>query len=226
MIDPSADSTPPRDAAAPVSAPQPDLDAQDRRASDAASQSGTGFRQLAVEEVLPIAVALEHRRRQQQRGIQLILRPLPPCPECGARPIEQIVDELYGSWLMWRIAFLPCGHQFDVPVAVSDEAARRAQSIVDEEENRAVGELPAPMSRPAAITAAGPTLADQVGRPLYDRINSELAKGQRAEQLLRLVLRHLDVTHDALGGHDSLGEDLGCAGCGLAQQIRDHLEPQ
>jgi hypothetical protein len=53
------------------------------------------------------------------------------------------------------------------------------------------------------------------------------AEGERdtARSLLGKVLRLSEVTHEhrIQGGHDTLGEGLGCAGCALAQQIREHL---
>jgi transcriptional regulator with XRE-family HTH domain len=48
----------------------------------------------------------------------------------------------------------------------------------------------------------------------------------RAEKLLRRFVDLAAVTHryGAMGGHDSLGENLGCAGCALRDQARSALD--
>ena len=95
-------------------------------------------RELTVDELVPIAVALEHRRRQQRRGITLVLRPLPVCPDCGAAPEGLVTCE--EPFRAERLVFRPCGHAFAGRVMDVYEAAERARGIVDEEENRPVGE--------------------------------------------------------------------------------------
>jgi chromosome segregation ATPase len=78
--------------------------------------------------------------------------------------------------------------------------------------------------------------ADQVEELLsiaHDTSNKSEAERaravQRAERAEALLKRYIDlaaVTHKypIQGGHDSLGENLTCAGCGLAEQATEHLE--
>ena len=51
-------------------------------------------------------------------------------------------------------------------------------------------------------------------------------RSMEARRLLREVLSLFEITHKygSQGGHDVLGEDLGCAGCALAGQIRQCLD--
>ena len=52
------------------------------------------------------------------------------------------------------------------------------------------------------------------------------ARAKAAEALLERYVGIAGVTHKypIMGGHDSLGENLSCSGCALAEQARKHLE--
>lgn len=62
-------------------------------------------------------------------------------------------------------------------------------------------------------------------KPGDDDLKALRARAEKAETLLREVLELADVTHKypIQGGHDTIGENLTCAGCALAVQIREHL---
>jgi hypothetical protein len=63
-------------------------------------------------------------------------------------------------------------------------------------------------------------------RPEDDDPDSLRARAEAAEALLHRYVEIAAVTHKyrIMGGHDSLGENLSCSGCALAEQARKHLE--
>jgi len=75
-------------------------------------------------------------------------------------------------------------------------------------------------------------------RPKYDRMlapgyrredddaDAPRARAEAAEALLKRYVDIAAVTHKyrIMGGHDSLGENLSCSGCALAEQAKEHLE--
>lgn len=104
---------------------------------------------LTIEQLLPLAVAIEHRQRQQQRGQRTISRPLPPCPTCKVVPCEVIGGRSPNHFTDDQgFLFEHCGHRFLVSDDVAYEATQRAARIVDHEEQRPVG-----MAAPAAPIA-------------------------------------------------------------------------
>jgi hypothetical protein len=65
---------------------------------------------------------------------------------------------------------------------------------------------------------------------LYDKIDAATARAERAEAAeadLRATLRdvgnHLSTEHEVRRLHDHLGENLGCAGCALLENVRTAL---
>lgn len=59
-----------------------------------------------------------------------------------------------------------------------------------------------------------------------DQLDALQDRADRAEGLLRRYVSLADVTHKyrAMGGHDSLGANLTCAGCALRDEIRAALD--
>lgn len=95
---------------------------------------------LTSERLLPVAVAMARRRRQQQRGVALLLSPLPDCPTCATAAEEVVTGELDFPHNTLRVLFRPCGHRFTVTAEMAYEVARQADVIVGEEENQLAGE--------------------------------------------------------------------------------------
>ncbi|MGY0062861.1 hypothetical protein ACWY4P_41050 [Streptomyces sp. LZ34] len=96
---------------------------------------------LAVEQLLPLAVALEYRQRQCHRGQTTLRYPLPPCPACRKMP-DEITTGRSPHFFTTGILFEPCGHTFTATDEVTCEATKQACAIVDQEENQPVGQRP------------------------------------------------------------------------------------
>lgn len=62
-------------------------------------------------------------------------------------------------------------------------------------------------------------------KPQDDDPKALRQRAEAAEKLLRRFVELADVTHKyrSMGGHDTIGENLTCAGCALAEQVRKHL---
>lgn len=139
-------------------------------------------RELTFDELVPIAVALEHRRRQQSRGMTLVLRPLPVCPDCGAAPEGLVTtDEPFRAE---RLVFRPCGHAFVGRAMDVYEAAERARDIVDAEENRPVGERREPAADPRDAEVA--------------RLRARVAELERRQPSIAEVAAWLEQARDSL----------------------------
>lgn len=71
---------------------------------------------------------------------------------------------------------------------------------------------------------------DRYVAPGYNPADDDLKvlrnRAEAAEVLLRRYVELADVTHKyrIMGGHDTIGENLTCAGCQLADQVRTFLE--
>ena len=152
----ASDSTyaaPPEGPSGPQGASDGECGARDVPGAPVATDGRTAARVLSVDELVPIAVALEHRRRQLQRGHRLILHPLPKCPVCGVRPDELLESESRLTDL--EMAWLPCGHRIVVDSKTVYSVACQAMDLVDVEEQRCDA-LRAP-DAPQASTAAPDT---------------------------------------------------------------------
>ncbi|MET9517401.1 hypothetical protein [Streptomyces sp. NPDC002994] len=102
---------------------------------------------LTVEQLLPLAVAIEHRQRQQKRGQQFIRRPLPPCPTCNVAPDEVSTGRPPNHFTGdLGILFEHCGHRFLVDDATAHEATQQAAQIVDQDEQRPAGASASPVA--------------------------------------------------------------------------------
>lgn len=61
---------------------------------------------------------------------------------------------------------------------------------------------------------------------LRKRLDGLREQAEASMALLGEFVTLADITHKygSMGGHDCLGEDLGCAGCELAGRVREHLD--
>ena len=100
-----------------------------------------------------------------------------------------------------------------------DDLDRYAE-VVGEMNETAVGQA-------KELDAAAATIAErtvEINR-LTELAEQQKQRADQAEALLRRYVNLADVTHKyaAMGGHDNLGANLGCAGCTLRDQARTHL---
>lgn len=133
---------------------------------------------LTEEQYLPLAVALEHRRREQQRGVKLLFTPLPPCLECGEPPRTIVMDRDYGFTSDVTLVKLSCGHFYVVTNSLIFKTSEQVNRIVDAEENRPAGSRTEPLPR----APRGPVHRDFAGHPLA--VGTGVAYLDTAEQRL------------------------------------------
>lgn len=62
--------------------------------------------------------------------------------------------------------------------------------------------------------------------PAFDDPRALSARVRAADELLRRYVALAEVTHKypIVGGHDCIGENLTCAGCGLLEDAREYLD--
>jgi hypothetical protein len=146
------------------------------------------IRELSAEELLPIAVALEYRRRHAKRGITILTHPWPKCPDCDDRPEKLIIRD--AELLVQRLLFHPCGHQFAFHGDTAYQVVHRAMDIVDREENRPVGEpRPADFKEPAGSLNSAPANASdpEDAADQRERSGSENPRDQLRDRYARLL---------------------------------------
>lgn len=94
---------------------------------------------LTEEQYLPLAVALEHRRREQGRGLKLLFTPVPACLECGEPPSTIAVDQDHAFMRDLTLVKFSCGHVYEIANRLIFKTSEQVNRIVDAEENRPAG---------------------------------------------------------------------------------------
>ncbi|HEX5568074.1 MAG TPA: hypothetical protein VFY14_14300, partial [Streptomyces sp.] len=136
-----------------------------------------------MDELVPIAVALERRNRALRRGLGLLRHPLPDCPTCGTTPTEitaaRPVDPID---TVVRFRLNTCGHVFVATETDAMAATERAVAIVTREENQPADERPQATAEEQAAFEKMVQLSQEMGlypNPVGEREPAVPAVGDR-----------------------------------------------
>lgn len=91
---------------------------------------------LKEADLMPLLTAWEHRRRQNNDGIKILLHPYPNCPTCGSAVHEAMARKKSDPFSDNLIAFQPCGHLFTLTDHAIAQHYDRVMDVVDQLESR------------------------------------------------------------------------------------------